>query len=610
MKVFRWFKDFREILETIKLQNRIGVPKWLFYCAILSSILMTYSQLQMIYYLNPLVGGIVSGDFSSVKNLLFYKLTEKLLGIVISKQSELLLFVALCIYGITLLKSFFHYVATLAMGRYSHQAASCLRQLIFQRFLNFGKAYFDKNSVGSLTTVMSGCVDGFSNQLNQLQGFFITLLMASLYFSVLLRISWRMTLVVGFLVPFFNFFAGKAGAKIRGLSKSRVLAEKSFGAKLHEVLTGFMIVKAFNKEHVESTIFRSNSDRELNLKWSSLKWEALLSPIYDVSSTTTFLIIAVLISKLAIIEFVGAANLLVYFYVVQQFIPTFQRFQNYRIEFGKSSSWNNELKLVINEIDRYQVAEGERIFKGFEKSIKFKNFNFSYVQDKPVLTGVSCEIFQGKQVALVGPTGAGKTTLVNLVLRLYDCPANSLYIDGHDIRNYKTSSLRERMAFVSQDIFLFDASVRYNLTYGVSSSFSDDKLQDVAKRSGVHQFVKDLADQYETVIGERGVRLSGGQRQRIALARALLRDAEIFLFDEPTSALDILTEREVVSSTRELLKGKTVVTIAHRLSTIQNSDTIIFINQGQIVAQGTFSELLANNPFFCEFVGTEFKKSA
>jgi subfamily B ATP-binding cassette protein MsbA len=394
------------------------------------------------------------------------------------------------------------------------------------------------------------------------------------------------------------------------LASSRVLAEKTFGAKLHEVLTGFIIVKVFNKEHDEVTIFKSNSDRELNLKWASLKWEALLAPIYEVSSTTTFLIIAVLISKLTIIEQVGAAQLFVYFYVVQQFIPTFQRFQNYRIEFGKSSSWNDELKLVIDEIERYQVIEGERILKGFEKSIKFEKLNFSYVPDKPVLKAISCEIAKGKHVALVGPTGAGKTTMVNLVLRLYDCPAGTVLVDGHDIRDYKIASLRDQMAFVSQDIFLFDASVRYNLTYGVSDSVSEARLMEVAQKSSVQAFVKDFAEQYETVIGERGVKLSGGQRQRVALARALLRDAEIFLFDEPTSALDILTEREVVSSIQDILKGKTVVTIAHRLSTVQNADVVIFIHQGQIVAQGTFSELLANNSFFCEFVGSEFKKSA
>lgn len=610
MKLNLKLKILNDVSETFSLQKQLGISRRLFYLAVLCSVFFAFWQLQVVVLLNPLIGGIISSDFSSVHKTFFFPLLKKLLGKDISGNGPLLICLSICIYAITLVRAFFQYLSSVLTGRYSYQIARGLRQIIFQRYLDFGKAYFDKRNVGELITVMASSVSAFSNQMNQLQGLFVSLLLVCVYFGLLLQTSWRMTLVVCIVIPIFNRVTVKVGTKIRKIARSQVAAEKNLGAKLHEVLSGLVIVKGFNKEKDEMESFNYNSQQELKLQWTNLKWEALLSPLQEISSMTTLLIVAFTISHLNVLEEAGAAKLLVSFYIVQQLIPTFNRLQLYRIEFYKSTSWNLELKQIFRDIEKYKVYEGTQKLNSFEKEIVIKNLNFCYLPDRPVINQFSCVLPRGKKIALVGPSGAGKTTLMNIVLRLYDCPKGSILIDGTDIREFTISSIRHKMAFVSQDVFLFDAPVMYNLTYGLKGKVVKERVVEVANQTRIHEFVNSLPEGYNSIVGERGVKLSGGQKQRIALARALLREAEIILLDEPTSALDTKTEGEIVDAIRSSLTGKTVVTIAHRLSTIQDADLILFMCKGKLEGQGKFSELLSTNPLFSEFVGQEFKKSA
>lgn len=610
MKLNLKIKILNDVSETFSLQRQSGTSPRVFYLAVLCSVFFAFWQLQVVVLLNPLIGGIISSDFSAVHKTFFFPFLQKLMGKNISGNGPLLICLSICIYVITLIRAFFQYLSAVLTGRYSYQITKGLRQVIFQRYLDFGKAYFDKKNVGELITVISSSVSAFSNQMNQLQGLFVSFLLVCVYFGLLLQTSWRMTLVVCIVIPIFNRLTVKVGAKIRKIARSQVTTEKNLGAKLHEVLCGLVIVKGFNKEKDEMDLFNYNSQQELKLKWTNLKWESMLSPLQEISSMTTLLIVAFTISHLNILEETGAAKLLVSFYIVQQLIPTFNRLQLHRIEFFKSTSWNVELQQIFRDIEKYKVHEGNQQLVTFEKEITIQNLNFSYLPDRPVINQFSCVLPKGKKIALVGPSGAGKTTLMNVMLRLYDCPKGSIFIDGIDIREFTISSIRHKMAFVSQDIFLFDAPVMYNLTYGLKGKVVKEKVVEVANQTRIHDFVNSLPEGYNSIVGERGVKLSGGQKQRIALARALLREAEIILLDEPTSALDTKTEGEIVDSIRGSLTGKTVVTIAHRLSTIQDADLILFMCKGRLEGQGRFSELLSNNSLFSDFVGQEFKKSA
>lgn len=603
-------RAWNDVFRTLSVQKRLHIPRWLFYSGVFFSVLVTYSQLQMIKLLNPLIGGIIASNFSTVRSITVFPVCEKLLGREITGNGELLLFVSVCIYALTLCRGLFQYIAAVSMGKYSNQAAKSLRQLIFQSYLEFGKSYFDRRNVGELTTVMSGAVKAFSSQMTQLQGLCVASLMTCVYLGVLLSISWKMTVVVSVIVILFGRLTKKLGFRIQELAKSKIVAEKQFGAKVHEVLTGVVLVKGFNKERQEIETFRDNSTRELNIHWSMLRWEALLGPMYEVSSTTTFLFISFAISVMGIISQVGPTNLFVFIYVVQQFIPTLNKINQCWIEFARSVDWNQELSDILDDLEKYKVSEGSRKVQGFENRIEIKELNFSYGRGQSAIKQLNCVISKGEKIALVGPSGAGKTTLINILLRLYDCSGDAIFIDGVDIREFEIASLREYMAFVSQEVFLFDATIMYNLTYGLNKQHDLGKILEIAEQTKVHEFVKELPAGYETIVGERGARLSGGQRQRIALARALLREAEIIMLDEPTSALDNETEYELVKSIREVLKNKTVITIAHRLSTVQNADRILFLVNGSLQGSGTFEDLLNTNLRFRQFVASEFKKAA
>ena len=604
------FELLREIYSTLQLQKRLSTSRGLFLFSTVASVVVTQMQIWMILLLSPLMGGIISSNFSAAKKLWAYPFVEKLLGFPLTTNNQLLLFLALSIYLLSIIKGGCQYLLSLSTGIFSEQSARNLRLLIFRRYFEFGKSYFDRKNIGELIAVMSNSVSAFSNQMNQIQGLFVAVILSVAYFFTLVNISWKMTLVVAVIVPLFNVLNRKLGALVRQHAQRQVEMKKVFGAKLHEVLNGFVVVRGFNKELNEAEKFKTNSERELRVNRAILTWESLLNPINDLSSTTTFLLIAAAMSSFSIMKDVNAGKLFMFFYLVQQFIPTFNRLQLHRIEFSKSIHWNKEIKEILADIDEHIVPNGEVIFKGLNEGIQLKNLSFSYHKNKPVLKSLSCKIPKGKNIALVGPSGSGKSTLMNLILRLYDCPKGSIFLDGVDIREFDIASLRNKIGFVSQDVFLFDSSVMYNLTYAADENVSVERVKEVARLAQVEDFVMELPQGYDTLIGERGVKLSGGQRQRLALARALLRDPEIILLDEPTSSLDSQTEKRVVESIQDIVKDKTVLTIAHRLSTVKNADLILFLEHGMIQDQGTFSDLAARNPFFSEFVKSEFKTAA
>jgi ABC-type multidrug transport system fused ATPase/permease subunit len=253
----------------------------------------------------------------------------------------------------------------------------------------------------------------------------------------------------------------------------------------------------------------------------------------------------------------------------------------------------------MDDKDKEIISEGKEEFKGLKKGIKFNNVNFSYTDDVHILKNVSFSIEKGKMIALVGPTGAGKTTIINLILRLYDCAPKSIKIDDKDIRDFTFKSLRSKMALVSQEPIIFNNSIKYNIAYGFDN-VPKEKVIEAAKKAQLYKFIMKLPDKFDTIVGDRGVKLSGGEKQRLSIARAMLKNAEILIFDEATSSLDTQTEISIQNAINEAVKERTAIVIAHRLSTIRNADKIIVIDKGRIVEQGALNELLEKKGRFYE----------
>jgi ATP-binding cassette subfamily B protein/subfamily B ATP-binding cassette protein MsbA len=314
----------------------------------------------------------------------------------------------------------------------------------------------------------------------------------------------------------------------------------------------------------------------------------LVKPIAEGIATT------VLIS-LIVISFttftLPVASLLTFFFVLVRVIPNIQDINGTSAFLSTLQGSSENIKAILQTKDKAYLKNGKFPFPGLKRSIDLVSVDFGYTPDNLILHNITLTIERGKMTALIGASGAGKTTLVDLIPRFYDPIEGQILIDGIDIHKLEINSLRRKMAIVSQDTFIFNTSVRDNIAYGTPGA-SQAQIREAAKLANALEFIEQMPEGFDTKLGDRGVRLSGGQRQRIAIARALLRDPEILILDEATSALDSVSERLIQESLEKLAVGRTVIAIAHRLSTIAKADKVVVLEQGRIVEQGGYQELL------------------
>lgn len=321
------------------------------------------------------------------------------------------------------------------------------------------------------------------------------------------------------------------------------------------------------------------------------RW-ALVRPVAEGLATTVLISMIIL----AITVFVAngslqTASLLTFLFILFRLVPALHEINGNRAQLSGFGGSIANIQEILRSDNKPYLQDGDYSFSELRRSIDFVAVEFGYNPNQSVLKDITLTIERGKMTALVGGSGAGKTTLVDLIPRFYDPTQGQILIDGRDLRSFAIKSLRQKMAIVSQDTFIFNASVRYNIAYGLDG-VSDEAVLRAAEQANALDFILEMPDQFETQLGDRGVRLSGGQRQRLAIARALLRDPEILILDEATSALDSVSERLIQESLEQLAAGRTVIAIAHRLSTIVRADKVVVLEQGQIIEQGTYQELL------------------
>jgi subfamily B ATP-binding cassette protein MsbA len=415
----------------------------------------------------------------------------------------------------------------------------------------------------------------------------------------MLAISWKLTLIALPLFVLLHVSIKRMILHIKNLYASIAARSSELGKKTVEILSTIPLVKSSSTEREEHLLYTEISDEMTKTDYRARVFMEMLLPLQEI--ITLLVATGILVGALALLgreQIASAPALVVYFYVVINAASKFGVVSGFRGALATASGPLDAVLEIFDEEGKFFVHGGSKKFEGLRQSIECKNLSFSYLSDRDVLRDVSFTMKKGEMTAIVGPTGAGKSTLIHLLMRYYDCPANSLFVDGTDIREFTLESYLQHVALVSQETLLLHASLRDNITYGLKREVSEQELKQVIADSRLADFIAKLPQGLDTLIGDRGVRLSGGEKQRVSIARALLRKAEILILDEATSSLDSQTEKLIQEAIDHAIQGRTSIVIAHRLSTIRNADKIVVIKDGRKAEEGTLEQLLANRETF------------
>lgn len=491
-------------------------------------------------------------------------------------------------------------------------AVNDLRQEVFGRVLHQDAHFFEDHTTGQIMSSIMNDIDRIQVSTSTMLADWLRQFFTALFILLtIISFNWRLSLISLLVLPVVALLTTRLGRRIR--KTTRQMQDRTAGLNqiLQETISGHQVVKSFGAEDFESKRFRLASAR---WKSSSMKYtahQAMASPIIELFGAFTILLLLYLARQQVKSTSMTAEVFIAFVVGLVMLYEPIKRLTNIHNIFqqglGAAQSVFRYLDTQPDVIDAPHASELARL----EKSIRFRNVEFCYpaVPDRCVLDGIDLEVRTGEIVALVGPSGAGKTTLVNLVPRFYDVTAGAIEIDGIDLRNYTLSSLRENISIVSQETFLFNDTVFDNIAYGRPDA-KEEEVMAAAKTALADEFIERLPEGYRTVIGERGVKLSGGQRQRLSIARALLKDAPILILDEATSHLDSESERLVQAALTELMKKRTVLVIAHRLSTVRQASRIVVLESGRVAETGTHETLLAARGLYRHLYELQFAGSS
>ncbi len=551
----------------------------------------------------PLLHGVIAGDFHFAARYPFVgdisRWSAARFGV---SQDSSLLFV---LTAVTFIASAAHIgleAASSAMAiRHARAIAHQLRVLIFDRYLSFGHWFFARANVGHLTTVLTTLTARVATELRNVNQNITDSLVLLAYFAVMFWISWPVTLAVLVLLPLALLAGSRLVESIARSSMQDMAASKRLARHAFNVLSCIELVKAQSREPHELREFTVSSEALAQHEVQLELRRRLVGQGQQLMVLSVLLLLVVTTGVLAVRGHARVvAGSLVYVYLLRRVSTRFGVVNQLRASVAAMAGPVAEIASILQESGHQPRTEGARPFAGLQEAIKFENVSFAYTEGVPVLRHVSFSVPRGATTALVGRTGAGKTTLVRLLLRFYDQDDGAITVDGLDLREFRSESLRGHIALVSQDTLMLHATIRENLTYGLDN-VSPAALADALERSRLADFVRRLPDGLDTQVGDRGTALSGGERQRIAIARAMLKRAEILVLDEATSALDGVTEQAIQDAIAELLHGTTSIVIAHRPSTIQRADHVVILDGGQVVEQGRPADLLRGHSILSEY---------
>jgi len=488
----------------------------------------------------------------------------------------------------TWLRSGFDYFSSIYTESAQLHLADRLRKRMFEHLQALPLSYFVKTRSGELINTITTEIERLKQGFGGVAFVVIRGMAVAVYFVTMFLISWELSVVSVLLFALLGVGLSTLNARVRESSFGISNANGAFHSTATEFINGIRTVHASGTQDFERQRFYSVSGQLLNASIKVAKAWTLVKPIASAIATTA--IIGLIILSFSVFT-LPVASLLTFFFVLMRVVPSIQDINGTIAFLSTLNGSLDNVKQLLESDNQAYFQNGSNEFTQLNRSIDVVSVDFGYEPSNLVLHNITLTLEKGKTTALVGASGAGKTTLADLIPRFYDPTQGHIHIDGVDLKEIDIYSLRKNMAVVSQDTFIFNTSVWNNIAYGTENA-TEAEIKEAARLANALKFIEDMPQGFDTQLGDRGVRLSGGQRQRIAIARALLRDPQILILDEATSALDSVSERLIQESLEKLSVGRTVIAIAHRLSTIAKADKVVVLEGGYIVEQGKYQDLL------------------
>ena len=569
----------------IKLFSYVNDVKWLFVVAIVLTISANALQL-----LGPFLTGNVIDLISQPSDQVWNMVIQNILWML----------------GVYVLSSVLMYALSSLMIYISQKIVVNMRQDLSDKFLDLPVSYFDKHQIGDMLSRISYDIDtintSLSTDLVQLFGSFIVVIGA---FGMMLWISLPLLTVFFITIPLSILTTSFLTKRTRPLFRERSRKLGDMNGYVEETLSGLKTIKAYSQQDTMYSSFKEKNYEASEAYYKADYYGSIVGPTVGFINNISLTLISVFGSILYLVNMISIGNISSFILYSRKFSGPISEAANMIAELQSTLAAAERVFRVLNEPIEVDVQTSIELNDDVQGDVQFEHVNFSYLSNKPVLKDVNLEVKAGSLVAIVGPTGAGKTTLINLIMRFYQLDSGIIRVDGNDISKLTLNQLRTKFSMVLQDSWLFHGSIYENLIYGNEHATKEDVIR-IAKEVHIHNFIERCKDGYDTLVTDDGVNLSKGQRQLITIARAMLANKPMIILDEATSNVDTLTEKRIQSAMKKLMAGKTCFVIAHRLSTIINADIILVVHDGNIVEQGSHDELMLKKGHYYHLYMAQF----
>lgn len=524
-------------------------------------------------------------------------------GIYFAKIGKIILF-ALGLYAVSAL---FSMIQSYIMAGVAQKATYKIRNELTEKINKLPMKYFDKRTNGEVLSIISNDVDTLSTGLNQS----ITQIITSIFTIIgilvmMLSISWEMTLVSLLILPISAVIL----KKVIGKSQKYFVKQQEYlghvNGQVEEVYGGHNIVKVFGRENEAIKEFEKDNQELYKSGWRSQFLSGLMYPLMNFVGNVGYVAVAILGGYFAVKGRITVGNIQSFIQYNKQFTQPIGQVAQISSTIQSMLAAAERIFEFLEEKEEVEDVKNPLSTDGLKGNIKFEHVHFGYDPEKTIINDFNADVKDGQKIAIVGPTGAGKTTMVKLLMRFYDVNSGAILLDGHNIKEFKRGELRKMFGMVLQDTWLFGGTIKENIKYSKPDA-TDSEVIEAAKAAHVHHYIKTLSKGYDAKINEESTNISAGQKQLLTIARVILANPKILILDEATSSIDTRTEQQIQSAMDNLMKGRTSFIIAHRLSTIKNADLILVMDHGDIVEQGNHEELLAKDGFYAKLYNSQFE---